>query len=189
MPVLRVTEQTVSTTNRMKLSVVSINMGEQTTQPWFRKAVINLVIVVALMFGGSMVIRKAHNRLWEGMLDGPFVGRSFTNTPAGDPVGTLDAGQIGVLESYQTANQPAPVLLLRDSSGAVRWSRELLPVKENSERRSQEVGLRNLVLNKVERRDDGLIVWIDCHWDNGGNESGQIHLNLDGEFSYFMLSW
>ena len=148
-----------------------------------------VVVAATLVFGGTLVSRKVHNRLWEGMLDGPFVGRSFTNAPVGDPVTKLDAGQIGILEAYQATNQPAPILLLRDSSGIIRWSRELLPVKENSENHSQEVGLRNLVLNKVERRDDALIVWIGCHRDNGGNEDGQIHLNLDGEFFHFMLSW
>ena len=49
--------------------------------------------------------------------------------------------------------------------------------------------LRDLRLEKLQRRSTNSVVWITCDWERGGKEGGLIYLDTELGFKYFRLSW
>jgi len=147
------------------------------------------VIKVVILIAAVMAFKSCHRGGWERMLMGPYDGLPFTGKLEGELFARLAAPSAGNFEAYEVPALPAPVLALRDPSGALVWSRVLAPARQLPDGNKEYAGLRELRLHELEPRGAGYAIYILCDWDWGGRgEGGLVHLNENYQFVNFELS-
>lgn len=154
-----------------------------------KAAWIVIAILIAMLGASILGIRSCQRAGWEATLRGPYVGMGFTGDLTNPPVSVLLIPPNRKLEVYEFTSQTAPVLVLRSETGAVQWSRLLVPEQRFNDGQVRRAGVRELRLQKLERDRNGHEVFFSCDWDWGGREGGLI--DLDGQYAFksFRISW
>jgi hypothetical protein len=148
-----------------------------------------LVSLIALIGLSVLGLRSCQRAGWERSLWGPYSGLQFTGEITNTPVSALLIPLHGRLEVYELASQTGPVLVLRSKTGAVQWSRLLVPERRLDDGQLQQAWVRELRLEQLKQGDNGHQVLITCDWEWGGREGGLIDLDSNYGFKGFRLSW
>ena len=154
-----------------------------------KKALWILLPVTAILLAMFIGLRSCGRKLWERTLDGPFIGRVYSESITGSPASVLIIPSRGQLEVYELKSYTNPVVLLRSPDGNIKWSRLFMPGKKFADGTIGYAGLRELRLLSLETRSTGSVVYVSCDWDWGGKENGLIDLDSDYGFKSFGLSW
>jgi hypothetical protein len=95
----------------------------------------------------------------------------------------------GQLEAHESPASSNAVVLLRSPSNDIQWARILVPEKKYQDGAVDTTWVRELRLDRVQRRSSGWAVFVSCYWGWGGHEQGIIYLDAAGDFQKFALSW
>lgn len=148
-----------------------------------------LVALVTVLAASVLGIRSCQRAGWESSLRGPYAGLQFSDPITNSPVSVLPVPSGGRLEVYEPVSYTNPVLVLRSQSGAVQWSRLLMPEERFGDGRVERTSVRELRLTRLEHDKQGHDVVFTCGWDWGGKERGLISLDSTYAFKSFRISW
>jgi hypothetical protein len=151
-----------------------------------------LIITVAfliLVAAGVLGMRSWRRAGWESSLRGPYPGLPFADVFTNSPASVLLVPSGGQLEVYELVAHTNPVLVLRSETGAVKWSRLLMPEQRLRDETVERASVRGLRLKRLEHHKQGHEVLFTCDWDWGGKESGLIDLDTEYGFKSFSISW
>ena len=145
--------------------------------------------LVALLAASVFGLRSCQRAGWESSLRGPYVGLPVTGDLTNSPVSVLAVPAHGELQVYELASHTNPVLVLRSATGAVQWSRLLVPEQRLGDGPLERAGVRELRLKRLECDKNGHEIFFTCDWDWGGREGGLINLDSEYGFKSFRISW
>ena len=152
-------------------------------------AVATVVIgATAAVIASGLALHSCQQRYWEHTLRGPFTGAPYTAGITTAPVSVLRMPSGGQLEVHEPSSSNA-VVLLRSPNHDIRWTHVLIPEKKLPDGAIETTWVRELRLNRVQRRSSGWAVFVLCNCGWGGREGGIIYLDPAGNFQKFALSW
>jgi hypothetical protein len=143
----------------------------------------------AVLFVGGWGLNSCQQRGWESMLDGPFPGAPYTGGITTAPTSVVRIPSGGHLEAHEPPASTNAIVVLRSQDGRIEWAHVLLPEKTFDDGITRTTWVRQLRLDRVQRRKSGWAIFVMCDWGWGGREGGIIYLDPAGNFQKFGLSW